>query len=315
MSDRPLVSILCATYNQKDYIAQTIEGFLIQKVDFPIEIIIHDDASTDGTADIVRKYESEHPELIKGIYQTENQYSKKVPIWETFIYPLARGTFIAECEGDDYWTDPNKIQKQADFLRKNPDYGLCYGIARQYIQARQAFSTNRGKDYISFEHLLKHSNCIPTLTACARKSLVDQYNQERKSFNQTWKMGDYPQWLWFAAHTKIKFFPEVFGVYRILKVSAAHFDDVEKQVEFYKSGYNCANFFSERYLNKPLPPFDEHRERARLYSTKIHDRKKAYEEYRKIPQRNWKYRILTFLHSNPVSFLLLRIYYSTNYKQ
>ena len=119
---QPLVSILCATFNQEKYIAQTIEGFLMQKADFPIEIIIHDDASTDGTADIVRKYEAEHPDLIKGIYQTENQYSKKVPIWDKFIYPEAKGKYIAECEGDDYWTDPNKLQMQFNFLEGHEDY-------------------------------------------------------------------------------------------------------------------------------------------------------------------------------------------------
>lgn len=315
MEETPLVSFLCATYNQKDFIAQTIEGFLMQKVNFPIEIIIYDDASTDGTVDIIRKYESKHPKLIKGIYQTDNQYSKKVPIWDKFIYPSAKGTFIAKCEGDDYWTDPSKIQKQVDFLRANPDYGLCYGMARQYIQEKQTFSTYRGKDYISFEHLLKHANCIPNLTTCARKSLVDQCIQEKKSFGQTWKMGDYPQWLWFAAHTKIKFFPEVFGVYRVLKESAAHFDDIENQVDFYRSGHDCANFFSKLYLHKELPPFEEHRERARLYSTRSHDRRKAYLEYKLIPNKNWKYKLLTILHSNSVTFLLLRLYHSIKYRQ
>ena len=124
MNKKPLVSFLCATYNQKDFIAQTIEGFLMQKVDFPIEIIIHDDASTDGTAEIIKSYEARHPDLIKGIYQTENQYSQKKSVWNNFIYPLAKGKYYAECEGDDYWTDPSKIQRQVHFLRNNPEYIL-----------------------------------------------------------------------------------------------------------------------------------------------------------------------------------------------
>lgn len=316
MNTRPLASILCATFNQKDYITQTIEGFLMQKVDFPIEIIIHDDASTDGTADIVRKYEAEHPDLIKGIYQTENQYSKKIPIWKKFIYPAAQGEFVAECEGDDYWTDPNKLQKQVDFLKANPDYGLCYGIVRQYIQEKDKFSKkNRGKDYISFEHLLTHSNCIPTLSVCSRKNLIGQYYKERDTFNKTWKMGDYPEWLWFAAHSKLKFFPEIFGVYRVQTSSAAHFTDIESQMAFHESAYDCANFFAKRYLNKELPPFEGHRERARLYSTREHNRKKAFEEYGKIPNKNFKYKVLTILHSNPLTFAILRLYYSIKYKQ
>lgn len=315
MPQEPLVSILCAAYNQKDYIAQCIEGFLMQKVNFPIEIIIHDDASTDGTADIIRKYESEHPGLIKGIYQTENQYSQKKGIWKNFIYPRALGKYCADCEGDDYWCDSGKLQKQVDFLESHPDYGLCYGQAKQFVQEKKMFSTIRGKDYISFENYLLHSNCIPTLTVCYRKELLLQYLQEKESFNQSWKMGDYPQWLWFSVHSKLKFFPEIFGVYRILNNSAAHSTDIEKQISFHVSGRNCANFFSKRYLNKELPPFEEHHERARLYSTRLHDRKKAYEEYKLIPHKNSKYKILAALHSNPVTFLLLRIYYSLRYKQ
>lgn len=122
MNNVPLVSILCAAYNQEKYIAQTIEGFLMQKVNFPFEVIIHDDASTDKTAEIIRSYEEKYPDIIKGIYQTENKYSKKVPIWDTFIYPKATGKYFAECEGDDYWTDPNKLQTQADFLESHGDY-------------------------------------------------------------------------------------------------------------------------------------------------------------------------------------------------
>ena len=97
MEQSPLVSILCATYNQKDFIAQTIEGFLMQKVSFPIEIIIHDDASTDGTAEIVKEYAAKHPDIIKPILQTENQHSKRNPIWKNFIYPAAKGKYYADC--------------------------------------------------------------------------------------------------------------------------------------------------------------------------------------------------------------------------
>jgi len=118
----PLVSICCITYNHENYIRDAIEGFLMQKTDFPFEIIIHDDASTDATADIIREYEEKHPDIIKPIYQTENQYSKGEKV-ALFTYKAARGRYIALCEGDDYWIDPLKLQKQITEMEKHPE---CY---------------------------------------------------------------------------------------------------------------------------------------------------------------------------------------------
>lgn len=122
---KPLVSICCITYNHELYIREAIEGFLMQKTTFAIEILLHDDASTDGTAEVIREYEKKYPNLIFPVYQTENQYSKGVKISFTYQFPRARGKYIALCEGDDYWTDPLKLQKQMDFLEKNPEYVLC----------------------------------------------------------------------------------------------------------------------------------------------------------------------------------------------
>ena len=121
----PLVSIICNTYNHVHYIRQCLDGFLMQKTDFPIEILVHDDASTDGTTDVVREYEAKFPHLIKPIYQTENQYSKGVKVSYVYQYFRARGKYMALCEGDDYWTDPLKLQKQVDFMEKNPEYVMC----------------------------------------------------------------------------------------------------------------------------------------------------------------------------------------------
>lgn len=110
----PLVSICCITYNQENYIRDAIEGFLMQRTTFPIEIIIHDDASTDNTAKVVNEFAEKHPDLIVPIYQTINQYSQGIKPWPNFVFPRARGKYIALCEGDDYWTDPLKLQKQVD---------------------------------------------------------------------------------------------------------------------------------------------------------------------------------------------------------
>jgi len=117
----PVVSICCITYNQEKYIRDTIEGFLVQETSFPIEIIIHDDCSTDKTADIIQEYVDKYPKLIKPIYQKENQYSQGKKIFPIVFAP-ARGKYIAICEGDDYWTDPGKLKRQVDFLEMNSEY-------------------------------------------------------------------------------------------------------------------------------------------------------------------------------------------------
>ena len=121
-----LVSIVCITYNQEWFIRDCLNGFFTQKTNFQFEVLIHDDASTDNTANIIREYEAKYPNIIQPIYQTENQYSKGINPGVEYLLPIAQGKYIALCEGDDYWTDPYKLQKQVDFLEANPEYSLCF---------------------------------------------------------------------------------------------------------------------------------------------------------------------------------------------
>jgi glycosyltransferase involved in cell wall biosynthesis len=122
----PKVSICCITYNHEKYIRDAIEGFLSQKTTFPIEVIIHDDASTDGTTNIIKEYADKYPNLIVPILQSENQLSKGLRPSPTYVWPRARGKYIALCEGDDFWTDPLKLQKQVDFLEAHEDCSWCF---------------------------------------------------------------------------------------------------------------------------------------------------------------------------------------------
>ena len=114
-----LVSIQCITYNHAPYIRQALDSFLMQETNFRYEIIIHDDASTDGTQEIIKEYQKKYPDIIVPILQKENQYSKHVD-FDQFIAPLTKGRYVALCEGDDYWTDSKKIQTQFDYMEKNP---------------------------------------------------------------------------------------------------------------------------------------------------------------------------------------------------
>lgn len=120
------VSILCLTYNHEKYIRQALEGFIMQKTNFEFEVLIHEDCSTDNTKDIIKEYESKYPDIIKPVYQTENKYSQGIDPLYAYLYPKAQGEYIALCEGDDWWTDPYKLQKQVDLLDKEPDVNFCF---------------------------------------------------------------------------------------------------------------------------------------------------------------------------------------------
>lgn len=124
-----LVSIRCTVFNHEPYLRQCLDGFVMQKTNFAFEAIVHDDASTDGSANIIREYAEKYPDIIKPIYETENQYSKHDGslrrIMDSAISPSSK--YIALCEGDDYWTDPYKLQKQVDALEAHPECSICFG--------------------------------------------------------------------------------------------------------------------------------------------------------------------------------------------
>ena len=147
-SSAPLVSICCITYNHEQFIREAVDGFLMQKTDFPIEIIIHDDASIDGTTKIIKEYQGKHAELIKLIIQTENQYKTRGFGFLVDLFQQAQGKYIALCEGDDYWTDPLKLQKQVDFLEANPDYSLVSHRRKVYDENIKQFIKNEWLNYL-----------------------------------------------------------------------------------------------------------------------------------------------------------------------
>lgn len=126
---KPIVSVCCLVYNHEPYLRECFDGFVMQQTTFPIEILVHDDASTDHSADIIREYTAKYPDLFKAIYQTENQYSKGVDVF-SINAKRAQGKYIALCEGDDYWTDPLKLQKQVDMLEVHSEYSACFHNAK-----------------------------------------------------------------------------------------------------------------------------------------------------------------------------------------
>lgn len=127
----PLVTIRCLVYNHEPYLRQCLDGFVMQKTNFPFEAIVHDDASTDRSAEIIREYAEKYPDIIKPIFETVNQYSKHDGSIQRIMNEHTRGKYVAMCEGDDYWIDPYKLQKQVDYLESHPE--CVYSCHRYYV--------------------------------------------------------------------------------------------------------------------------------------------------------------------------------------
>ena len=197
----PFVSICCVTYNHKPYIAQSIDSLLMQQTDFPFEILIHDDASTDGTAEIVQQYAAEYPTIIRTVLQTENQYSKRPIISPRFLFPLVRGQYVAICEGDDYWCSPNKLTNQCKGLEENRQINLSFhpvivlkdGISKRGFHVSLSRKEKRvrcrdiilgGGGYCPTASIMFRSSAIPDIRSCVEKAPVsDKFVQIVASLN------------------------------------------------------------------------------------------------------------------------------------
>lgn len=215
--NKTLVAIKCAVYNHEPYLRDCLEGFVMQQTNFPFVAIVHDDASIDNSAAIIREYEAKYPDIIKPIYETENLYSKGDGSVDRIMNAAIEATgakYIAMCEGDDYWTDPLKLQKQVDFMEANPECGLCYTDYNRLEDATQTLTESmfeRQKQYrpISYEqHLLKPGYLAPMtwLYRCKLTSLLSKA--------KIYTDGTYAYMLEFLYNSKVVYIPQATAVYR-----------------------------------------------------------------------------------------------------
>ncbi len=242
----PLVSILCATFNQVDYIKDCLDGFLMQKVTFPIEIIVRDDASNDGTSEIVCQYEEKHPNLFRNIYESENQYSKGVRALPV-MKQQAKGKYIALCEGDDYWTDPDKLQKQVNFLESNLNFsGCCHRAKLLYPDENCEIDAYRPKSSTVLQtiDLLAYNPIKTASMVIKQEALVEELPDSMIKL----PMGDWPRWALSTLSGPIFELSDVMSVYRVhesglwsRKTKAKqHLGMIECQISFLKE-------FSKKY--------------------------------------------------------------------
>ena len=334
------VVVRCRTYNQASYIKDTMNGFVMQQTNFPFVCCIMDDASTDGEQTVIRCYLKDNFDLDdKNFVRNEetndyqlifarhkinkscffavyflkyNHYGKKSILgyekeWQN------NSRFIAICEGDDYWIDNNKLQKQVDVFNKNSRIGLCYTNAEIYNQKLGKVMPSGDTTYRGLK-LLIYQNPVMTLTTMFKVNLYNEYLGEVRPEQRGWKMGDLPLWIWLAANSEVAYIDEVTSVYRYLEKSASHSKDAEKQVSFLLSIYDVQSYFVEKYF-----PDDEE------LITKIQNRTNrrvanAYEKYNrikfldyinKVQNRSKKENIKRVLYSFPPFYMFVRLWRDT----
>lgn len=246
-----LVSIRCITYNHAPYIRQCLDGFVMQKANFRFEAIVHDDASTDGTADIVREYAEKYPEIIKPIFQTENQYSKRDGTIRRALNAAMSPSskYVAMCEGDDYWTDPYKLQKQVDFMEGHPEYSMCFHNAMEHWENGQVpdapFAKLEDRDYTGEE--IYENWIVPTASVVFRRNaLTSKYEERRK--NPAIIFGDIILFLSLAEEGKVHAFKEMMSVYRRHEGGVAYGVDVERMARKIRHDKYIGEEFGGKYL-------------------------------------------------------------------
>ncbi len=240
--ENPVVSVCMITYNHELYIREAIEGVLIQKTDFPIELIIGEDSSTDNTRKIVKEYEEKYPEIIKAQYPEKNR-----GMMNNFLTVLqsAHGKYIALCEGDDYWTDPLKLQKQVDFLEENLEYSMCFHNAKLVYETSDklysAFKKIEKRDY-SGEEILKEW-IIPTASVVFRK------DSWKPIYHPDFLFGDIILFLSLVENGKIRGLSEIMCIYRRHEggVSALSKNSIQQQKRFIKHHIAIKKSFDSKY--------------------------------------------------------------------
>ena len=248
------------TYNHEHYIREAIESVIMQKTDLKIELVIGEDYSTDKTRAICDKYAQMFPQLIR-LLPSE----KKMGVVPNFNRTLksCTGKYTAICEGDDYWTDPYKLQKQVDFLEANPDFGLSHGECDSLDERTGEYIKRINNKYANkyiysnnldpFENILLSRYIIRTATVVVRSELLNKIYEENPFILQSgcFPMGDTPRWLLLSKISKFHYLDQTLAIYRKHDDSACRQDNPEKKYGFKVKQYELRMYFINKYnVNK-----------------------------------------------------------------
>jgi glycosyltransferase involved in cell wall biosynthesis len=309
-----LVDIAIVTYNQEKFIAQAIESVLSQQTDFNYRLVIGDDCSGDSTTDICRKFVKEYPGRILLINSEKNtglvlNYQR--------VFQACSAKYIAILEGDDYWIDPLKLQKQVDILEKDDNIGLVHTDFEKLLEnGRIVHSTKkiRGVKPINgyvFNMLIKE-NFITAATVCFRKEVFDKYVDYREFIKQELITIDYSLWMELSYHSKVFFIDSSTAVFRVLGTSLTNSMEFGKKEIYYNKGRNIKKY----YINKYSPENHTAADVDRIYDTwllfwaiRLNEQKKAIEYLNRISGESDRNFCLETFVRNKILFRLLVILY------
>jgi len=225
------VSIICITYNHVEYIRRAIQSFIEQKTDFKFEIIIHDDCSTDGTIDIIKEYANLYPDIIHPIYEIENQYSQGRKVIQECTIPSAKGKYFALCEGDDYWIDNMKLQRQFDFMEAHPEYTLCVHNAIRVNDQdefiRDWIVSSVDSDVSFDEVILGGGGFLPTNSIFAPMRMINHIPSYLKE-----KDIDYLWQIYLSSSNKVYCFKDQMSAYRQMSKQSWTYSMKKNKVQY-----------------------------------------------------------------------------------
>jgi len=287
------VSVICTAFNHEKLIRSALDGFVSQKTTFHFEVLVHDDASPDGTAAVIREYAQRYPELIVPIYQTENQHSKGVKITNEILLPMARGQYLAFCEGDDFWTDPHKLQKQVDFLDAHPEHVAC--VHNSIVRDCTGKTPDSLHVVVQEEHDITLNDTLKGMRYAYQTSALVMRKEYAHPLPRYYDVasafgfGDWPRAIWLTQNGPVHFFPEAMSTYRYMSNpnswSAFSFS-VEKQLRSLKGNIAMLEAVKEELSTEYGPLVEQEILKYRFGMLELEER---YCEMRKHPFKDlWK---------------------------
>lgn len=276
------VRVNCTTFNHASYIEDTLNGFTMQQTTFPFVCTIFDDYSTDGEQEIITKYlkdffdfddlsvarekETDDYTMVFVRHKTNkncyfvvvflkyNHYSIRKPK-PPYVLEWNNTPYYAICEGDDYWIDPYKLQKQVDIMEADESISMCYTRSKCFSESRNQFTLVRSIDCIDFRTFLLYDETI-TLTVLIKNDLCKRYSKEINPLSRGWLMGDTPLWLFLCKNGKIKVLEDITAVYTAHQGSVSRSGTYLQHKKFNRSALDIRLFFIERYDDcKDLIPY------------------------------------------------------------
>lgn len=301
--EKSIISVCCLAYNHEQYIRQALDGILMQKTEFPFEVIIHDDASTDHTAGIIREYEEKYPDIIKPIYQEKNQYSQGINILKEWLFPRANGKYIAWLECDDFWTDPYKLQRQVSYMETHPECSGTFHAANWLVDekiVRNDRHFDRECDVTPQQVILGGGEYCASASLCFRTPYALDYPHFREIAN----VGDYPLQILLALRGKFHYFPQIMSSYRLghagswtamtredaekryasLRATVRWLKELDKETNgnfsteiYYKIGKERCVLYKNKQI--PFSELEECLNHMKMGKLKLSMMKKCYERY------------------------------------